>query len=109
MKCVVVDVLDKNFVLVTGPKELTRVRRRRANIRHLEPTDEKWDIEKGATDENILKAIAKAKKMERKIERVTEEKPEEEEKIEPKPEKRAKKKGRPVKKTKVAGRRRRAK
>ncbi len=52
-KCVVVDVLDKNFVVVFGP----RVRRRRCNIAHLEPTDKKIDVQPGMTDEEILKRL----------------------------------------------------
>lgn len=34
-KCVIVDIIDKSFVLVTGPKELTGVKRRRTNIEHI--------------------------------------------------------------------------
>jgi large subunit ribosomal protein L14e len=60
-RCVVVDVLDKNFVLVTGPKELTGVKRRRANVRHLSPTEEKIEIKRGASDEEIMKLLGKAK------------------------------------------------
>lgn len=56
-KCVIVDIIDKNFVLVTGPKSLTGVKRRRANIKHLKPTEEKIKIKKGASDEAILKAL----------------------------------------------------
>jgi len=56
-KCVIVDVIDKNFVLVTGPKSLTGVKRRRANIKHLKPTEEKIKIKKGASDEAVLKAL----------------------------------------------------
>ncbi len=59
-KCVVVDIIDKNFVLVTGPKELTGVKRRRVNIRHLEPTPYKIKIPKGASDEEVLKALKEA-------------------------------------------------
>jgi len=56
-RCVVVDVIDRNYVLVTGPKELTGVRRRRANMGHLKPIDEKIDIERNASDEEILKFL----------------------------------------------------
>ncbi|MBN1682894.1 50S ribosomal protein L14e [Candidatus Bathyarchaeota archaeon] len=56
-KCVVLDLLDKNFVLVTGPKEKTGVRRRRVNVNHLEPLEEKIDIDRNASDEEILKII----------------------------------------------------
>jgi large subunit ribosomal protein L14e len=61
-KCVIVDVIDKNFVLVTGPKKLSGVRRRRTNVKHLEPTAETIDIKKGASDEDVAKAIGKGKK-----------------------------------------------
>ena len=50
-KCVIVDIVDKNFVLITGPKTVTGIKRRRANINHLEPTNEKIEMKKGATDE----------------------------------------------------------
>lgn len=56
-KCVIVDIIDENFVLVTGPKNLTGVKRRRANIKHLEPTDKVIRIPRGASDEEVLKAI----------------------------------------------------
>ncbi len=56
-KCVVVDVVDKNFVLVTGPKQLNGVRRRRVNINHLEPTNVKIDVRKGETDEELMKGV----------------------------------------------------
>ncbi len=59
-KCVVVDIIDDNFVLVTGPKPLTGVKRRRANIKHLEPTPYKIDIPRGASDEEVLKALEAA-------------------------------------------------
>jgi len=59
-KCVIVDIIDDNFVLVTGPKALTGVKRRRANIKHLEPTPYKVDIEKGAGDEEVVRALEKA-------------------------------------------------
>lgn len=56
-KCVIVDVIDKSFVLVTGPKSVTGVKRRRANINHLEPLAEKIDIKRGASDEEVIKAL----------------------------------------------------
>lgn len=62
-KCVIVDIIDKNFVLVTGPKQLTGVRRRKANIKHLEVTEEKIKIKKGASDEEVLKALEKSQKI----------------------------------------------
>lgn len=56
-KCVIVDIIDKNFVLVTGPKKVTGVRRRRANINHLEPLAEKIEIKRGASDEEVAEAL----------------------------------------------------
>ena len=61
-RCVIVDLIDKNFVLVTGPKSVTGVRRRRANINHLSPTEEKINIKRGASDEEVLQALGLAEK-----------------------------------------------
>ncbi|MCX8176522.1 MAG: 50S ribosomal protein L14e [Candidatus Bathyarchaeota archaeon] len=59
-RCVVVDIIDKNFVLITGPKELTGVKRRRVNVDHLEPLDVKLNIKRGADDKEVAKALRKA-------------------------------------------------
>jgi len=56
-KCVIVDVVDKNFVLVTGPKQLNGVKRRRVNVNHIETTERKVDIPRGETDEELIKAL----------------------------------------------------
>jgi len=56
-RCVIVDVIDRNYVLVTGPEDLTGVRRRRINMSHLEPLDEKIDIGRNATDEEVRDAL----------------------------------------------------
>ena len=53
-RCVIIDLMDKNFVLVTGPKNVSGVRRRRVNVNHLKPLEERIQIEKGATDEQII-------------------------------------------------------
>jgi len=58
-KCVIVDIIDGNFVLVTGPKGVNGVKRRRVNIMHLEPTDKKIEIKKGATDEEVKAELEK--------------------------------------------------
>ncbi|MDW8024163.1 MAG: 50S ribosomal protein L14e [Nitrososphaerota archaeon] len=58
-KCVIVDVIDKNFVLITGPKNVTGIKRRRANINHIEPLAEKIEIKRGASDEEITEALKK--------------------------------------------------
>ena len=48
-KCVIIDVIDRNFVVVTGPE----VRRRRANMDHLMLLDETVDIQRNASDEEV--------------------------------------------------------
>ncbi|ABW01007.1 50S ribosomal protein L14e [Caldivirga maquilingensis] len=58
--CVVVDIVDERFVIVTGPKNLTGVKRRRTNVKHLEPTEYRVEISKGASDEEVTKAIEAA-------------------------------------------------
>ncbi|TFF90943.1 MAG: 50S ribosomal protein L14e [Promethearchaeota archaeon] len=58
-KCVILDVTDKNYVLITGPKDLTGIRRRRANIQHLEPIKQKIFIEKNASDPDVIEALEK--------------------------------------------------
>jgi len=56
-KCVIVDVIDKNFVLVTGPKPLNGVKRRRVNVNHIEVTEHKVNIRRGEADEELIKAL----------------------------------------------------
>jgi large subunit ribosomal protein L14e len=56
-KCIIVDVIDKNFLLITGPKQVNGVKRRRVNIRHVEPTEMKVNIRRGESDEEIMKAL----------------------------------------------------
>ncbi len=55
--CVVVRIIDDNYVEITGPKELTGVRRRRVNVKHIVPLPEKLDIPEGASDEQVLEAL----------------------------------------------------
>ncbi|MHA1144696.1 MAG: 50S ribosomal protein L14e [Candidatus Helarchaeota archaeon] len=62
-KCVVVDTIDKNYVLITGPKNVSRVKRRRANVKQLEPTDVLLSIEKGISDEELENIIKKENKL----------------------------------------------
>ncbi|MCK4497516.1 MAG: 50S ribosomal protein L14e [Candidatus Aenigmarchaeota archaeon] len=54
--CVIVKKMDESFVMVTGPKSLTRVKRRRCNINHLEPLTERIKIKSDASDGEVLKA-----------------------------------------------------
>lgn len=62
---VIIDVLDENYVLIDGA-----VRRRKCNIKHLEPMDKKVKIAKNASHTDVLKALdmkeEKGKKKEKK-------------------------------------------
>ncbi len=55
--CVIVDIIDKNYLLIDGLK----VRRRRVNYNHIEPIADVLDIKKGASHEQVVAAIKKAK------------------------------------------------
>lgn len=58
-QCVIIDVIDKSYVLVTGPKELTGMKRKRANLKHLVLSDKHIDISRGASDSEVLEVIKK--------------------------------------------------
>jgi large subunit ribosomal protein L14e len=62
-KCVIVDVMDKSFVLITGPKKVTGVKRRRVNINHVEPLQEKIEVKRGASDEEVAQTLEAAGKL----------------------------------------------
>jgi large subunit ribosomal protein L14e len=62
-KCVIVDIIDKSFVVITGPKNVTGVKRRRANISHIEPLQDKIQIKRGASDEEVLEALKTSGKL----------------------------------------------
>jgi large subunit ribosomal protein L14e len=63
-KCVIVDVVDKSFVLITGPKTVTGIRRRRANVNHVEPLQDRVEIKRGASDDEISEALKTSGKLE---------------------------------------------
>ncbi|MDR2719635.1 MAG: 50S ribosomal protein L14e [Nitrososphaerota archaeon] len=63
-KCVIVDVMDKSFILVTGPKNLTGIKRRRVNLDHVVALDDKVEVRRGASDEEITQALEAAGKAE---------------------------------------------
>jgi large subunit ribosomal protein L14e len=62
-KCVIVDVVDKSFVLITGPKKVTGIRRRRANVNHVEPLQDRVEIKRGASDDEISEALKASGKL----------------------------------------------
>jgi len=106
--CVVLKKLDDTFVLVTGPKVLTGVKRRRCNIEHLEPTQHTVKIKSEAAESEVIKAYENigllkkfglrkpspevVKEAEKKVPVKKGEKPKKEEKKEKPPEKKPEKK-----------------
>ena len=72
--CVVVDVLDGNYVLIDG-----ETRRKKCNILHLEPLDKVVKVKKGASRDEVKKVFSdlglgffepKSKKPEPRVKRV---------------------------------------
>ena len=52
MTGVIVEVIDEHFVLIDG-----EVRRRKCNIKHIEPLAQVVKIKKGASHDEVLKAL----------------------------------------------------
>lgn len=55
--CVVVEKVDKNYVLTDGKG----MKRKKTNILHLEPLPKVLDIKKGASTEDVVKKLEKEK------------------------------------------------
>lgn len=55
-RCVIVDIIDDNFVLIDGPQ----VKRRRCNLKHLELSESKIEISKEASTDEVEKELKKA-------------------------------------------------
>ena len=56
--------MDKSFVLVTGPKKVTGIKRRRVNINHVAPLEEILQIKRGASDEEVTQMLEADGKLE---------------------------------------------
>lgn len=57
-RAVVTEIIDRNFVEITGPFDLTGVKRRRVNINHIEPSEHVLDISRdNNTDDDIMSAV----------------------------------------------------
>lgn len=56
-KCVVVEKVDDTYVVVVGKG----VKRRRCNLKHLEPLPLKLDLPPGAGDEEVVKLLEAAR------------------------------------------------
>ena len=53
-KVAIVEVVDQNYVVVTGPT----VKRRRCNVKHLEATEKKLEITKDISDADVTKQLS---------------------------------------------------
>jgi large subunit ribosomal protein L14e len=62
-KCVIIDIIDKNFVLITGPKAVTGIKKRRVNVNHVEPLREKIKVKRGASDKEVVEALKSSSKL----------------------------------------------
>jgi large subunit ribosomal protein L14e len=69
-KCVIVDLIDKSFILITGPKTVTGIKRRRTNVNHIEPLEDKITIKRGASDEEVAEALKASDKLEAMTQKV---------------------------------------
>ena len=57
LKCVIIDIIDKNFVLITGPPKISSIKGRRVNVKHIQPLKYVIDINRGMSDEEIEDVI----------------------------------------------------
>jgi large subunit ribosomal protein L14e len=55
--------MDKSFVLVTGPKKITGIKRRRVNINHIMPLQDKIEVKRGASDEEVAQVLEATGKL----------------------------------------------
>jgi large subunit ribosomal protein L14e len=62
-KCIIIEVIDKGFVMITGPKKVTGVKRRRASTNHIAPLKDKIGIKRGSSDEEVTQALTTAGKL----------------------------------------------
>ncbi len=62
-KCVIVDVMDKSFALITGPKAVTGVKRKRVNLNHIMTLEDKVDVKRGASDEEVTSVLTETGKI----------------------------------------------
>ena len=89
--CVIVDILENNFVLIDG-----NTRRRKCNIKHLEPLDKILKIKKKASHEEVIESMRKenikaAEKKKAEEKKIKKEKPKKTRKIKQKEIKKEKK------------------
>lgn len=54
-KCLIVEVIDENNVMIDG-----QTRRKKCNIKHIEPLKDVLKIKKGASHNDVVSALKKA-------------------------------------------------
>jgi large subunit ribosomal protein L14e len=59
-KCIIADIIDKNYLLITGPPKISGVKRRRVNVKHIHPLEHVIDINRGMSDEEIENMITQS-------------------------------------------------
>ncbi|MCW4039243.1 MAG: 50S ribosomal protein L14e [Candidatus Bathyarchaeota archaeon] len=59
-RCIIADIIDKNFLLITGPPKISGVKRRRVNVKHIQPLEHVIDINRGMSDEEIEDMITQS-------------------------------------------------
>ena len=93
-KCVIVEVIDTNFVIVDG-----QTRRRKCNVRHLEPLDRVVTVAKGASHSAVASELKKEgiEVAERKPAREKKSRPKKQKKVKNAPAEKVKKAGKPKK------------
>lgn len=69
-KAVVTQLLDKNFVEISGPYEISGIKRRRVNIDHIEPTSYSLELN---LDNNSDEAISELLNSNAEIKKLLEE------------------------------------
>ena len=57
--CIVLDKVDNDHVMVTGPRAFSGIRKRKCNVAHLEPLQAKLKIKSEAADSEILDLLKK--------------------------------------------------
>jgi len=63
---VILEKVDDTFVLLTGPKTITGVKRRKCNIDHIEPTEHKFDLQ--AKDDSAIEGLWRSSGLIEKLE-----------------------------------------
>jgi large subunit ribosomal protein L14e len=58
-----VDLTDKSFILISGPKSVTGVKRRRVNLNHVQALQDKIEVKRGASDEEVAKVLKSSGKL----------------------------------------------